>query len=424
MARPDITELGESLLSGKIERVRRQEKRAEKDQRKALLMGLGLQLGAGAVQSFFNKKISNFAQNEDVLKSKIQVNNAYAKAAQMEQIITAQKGQNLEDYWRQEGWSQWEAANKGALAEGRHESYFAAMREAAREDIEEYARNKAQLQRKAQAALRDVVSPTDFKEITAAYTPQRRGIIENLFNAVLGKTGMDEKAAAAKITSLTGMPANVALQAVDRFEQHGNLDKALRDADDIVLTPKERTIDVKESVNQGTGAKQISKTIEKISSDGKVTQSTKIVVDDVTKMSKKEQLEALKVSNAMRAKILPNLTEDGRKLLLEAEENLGVDPRSPSNLTYENQIKLMNIYAKVLSTHNNFMQPVDQAVLESIASSYIRSKFTGLDAELGDVNVLDVYNSADVLVDHVLSQSGISQSREPQTFQYGQGRGN
>ena len=98
MARPDITELGESLLSGKIERVRRQEKRARKDQRKALLMGLGLQLGAGAVQSFFNKKISNFAQNEDVLKSKIQVNNAYAKAAQMEQIIAAQKGQNLEDY--------------------------------------------------------------------------------------------------------------------------------------------------------------------------------------------------------------------------------------------------------------------------------------------------------------------------------------
>jgi len=44
MARPDITELGESLLSGKIERVRKQEKRAKKDQRKALLMGLGLQI--------------------------------------------------------------------------------------------------------------------------------------------------------------------------------------------------------------------------------------------------------------------------------------------------------------------------------------------------------------------------------------------
>lgn len=61
MARPDITELGESLLSGKIERVRKQEKRAEKDQRKALLMGLGLQLGAGAVQSIFDRKQQNIA---------------------------------------------------------------------------------------------------------------------------------------------------------------------------------------------------------------------------------------------------------------------------------------------------------------------------------------------------------------------------
>jgi len=70
MARPDITELGESLLSGKIERVRKQEKRAEKNKRRDLLMGLGLQLGAGAVQSFFQRKDQDF--QEKIMNSETQ----------------------------------------------------------------------------------------------------------------------------------------------------------------------------------------------------------------------------------------------------------------------------------------------------------------------------------------------------------------
>jgi hypothetical protein len=80
MARPDITELGESLLSGKIERVRKQEKRAEKDQRKALLMGLGLQLGAGVVKSVFDNKVQDWATNEGVFAARAKHNTALMSA--------------------------------------------------------------------------------------------------------------------------------------------------------------------------------------------------------------------------------------------------------------------------------------------------------------------------------------------------------
>jgi len=101
MARPDITELGESLLSGKIERVRKQEKRAEKDQRKALLMGLGLQLGAGAVQSFFDKKVQDFSQNEKILASKVKINSIRDQQVEWkgikEQVVKSNMAQ--EDYF-------------------------------------------------------------------------------------------------------------------------------------------------------------------------------------------------------------------------------------------------------------------------------------------------------------------------------------
>jgi len=101
MARPDITELGESLLSGKIERVRKQEKRAEKDHRKALLMGLGLQLGAGAVQSFFDKKVNDFTQNERILAAKAKMNSIRDQQTEwkgiQERIVKSDMSQ--EDYF-------------------------------------------------------------------------------------------------------------------------------------------------------------------------------------------------------------------------------------------------------------------------------------------------------------------------------------
>lgn len=86
MARPDITELGESLLSGKIERVRKQEKRAEKDQRKALLMGLGLQLGAGVVNNYFKNKYNAFLKDERILQSKARINSIQASAEEWKSI--------------------------------------------------------------------------------------------------------------------------------------------------------------------------------------------------------------------------------------------------------------------------------------------------------------------------------------------------
>jgi hypothetical protein len=88
MARPDITELGESLLSGKIERVRKQEKRAKKDQRKALLMGLGLQLGAGVAKSFFDDKVKDWATNESVFAARAKHNTALMSA---ERTVARQK---------------------------------------------------------------------------------------------------------------------------------------------------------------------------------------------------------------------------------------------------------------------------------------------------------------------------------------------
>lgn len=88
MARPDITELGESLLSGKIERVRKQEKRARKDQRKALLMGLGLQLGAGVVKSVFDNKAQDWTTNEGVFAARAKHNTALMSA---ERTIDRQK---------------------------------------------------------------------------------------------------------------------------------------------------------------------------------------------------------------------------------------------------------------------------------------------------------------------------------------------
>ena len=88
MARPDITELGESLLSGKIERVRKQEKEAKSFAKSEVLKTLGLQIGMGVANDYFKRDAEDFLQNENVLAAKAKHNAALKES---ERVFLDQK---------------------------------------------------------------------------------------------------------------------------------------------------------------------------------------------------------------------------------------------------------------------------------------------------------------------------------------------
>ena len=178
MARPDITELGESLLSGKIERVRKQEKRAEKSQRRAQLVGLGLQLGAGAVQSFFQRKDQDF--QEKIMNSETQRLYKMTDLETKEYLSYKQnlfnEGKNTYDY---EFGRKFEALEKQNKWVGISNKAAEQQRELNRQEAERYAKEQAELVRR----LDEAYASTTTKDELANYLRDKNNRPTNILQA-------------------------------------------------------------------------------------------------------------------------------------------------------------------------------------------------------------------------------------------------
>jgi 3-methyladenine DNA glycosylase Tag len=229
MARPDITELGESLLSGKIERVRKQEKRAEKDQRKALLMGLGLQLGAGAVNSFFKDKYTNFLKDERIMQSRAKLNTVKSSAEEWksinDRIISTDK--TVDDYFIEQdlkalkekhSWDEQKFGNKASQAKILKEWSDAARLSGL---------EKAAAFKKAGTELKDVMSVESFDQLAVIMNDRPANLGSAIFNKLKSLGGrapkMSEEEVLNSLYKKGYLEAEEFSVAMSQFKKTGSL---------------------------------------------------------------------------------------------------------------------------------------------------------------------------------------------------------
>jgi hypothetical protein len=336
MARPDITELGESLLSGKIERVRRQEKRAEKDQRKALLMGLGLQLGAGAVQSFFNKKVNDFSQNERILQAKARINSIQDQQTEWrgikDRIVKSDMSQ--EDYFiNQTKDALLKQYNYESLQERLSPQKFKEFQEMIEQRSRTEGLERSSLFDKAGKELADVVDADSFDAMVEKLNTRPKNLGQatgNLLKRVF--TGRDDQAlkeeeALTKLHQMGFIESAEFDVAMKQFRKHGTLEAANKAAN---LVEKEGTwrvvaIDLTET--------HMAKTAKVMKNGEWVTVTTKVDYDDPE--ANKRAIDEMLVDNLKRV-FNNSLNEKGQaawmKITANAED-LTKNPEALNDLT-------------------------------------------------------------------------------------------